>query len=117
MRVIEKNMVRAIKDGRKKWTSGNTQVLIVNEGQKGQHWAVCLHGNLIARLYPFGMEFTLAGWNTVTTRSRINALLNAFAQDGVFQRKGLPYLSQGLGKPRLLSAHEWVRKGSVPEVA
>lgn len=49
-----------------------------------------LHGNQIARLDESGRLFvTLAGWNTTTTRARLNAL------DGVNirVRAGRPYLN------------------------
>lgn len=109
MRVIEQNMVQAIKNQRKRWASGNTQVHQASDG-----WQVYLHGNLIAVLYPRGLSFTLAGWNTVTTRSRVNALLGAFAHDRVFQKNFTPYISQGLGEARKLSPDEWVNMGEVP---
>lgn len=41
---------------------------------------VKLHGNLIASFYPATDTFTVsdAGWQTTTTKSRINALLSVF---------------------------------------
>ena len=33
-----------------------------------------LHGNAIARHGEHGLEITLAGWNTTTTRERLNGL-------------------------------------------
>ena len=69
MRKIEEAMCAAVKE-RRDWKSGNTEVV-------NAYWCVnvYLHGNLIYREYLDGtVEFTLAGWNTVTTRSRLNAL-------------------------------------------
>ena len=41
---------------------------------------VKLHGNVIATFYPATDTFTVsdAGWQTVTTKSRINAILSVF---------------------------------------
>ena len=36
--------------------------------------SVWLHGNMIARKTDNGLEVTLAGWNTVTTRERVNGI-------------------------------------------
>ena len=56
--------------------------------------SVYLHGNLIATRHdnPLRWDFTLAGWNTVTTRERLNGLLSAIgAERAAFvQRKGQP---------------------------
>lgn len=82
MRVIEKQMIEAIKAG-KNWLSGNTRVRhdpVVG----GCEVEVYLHGNLIAKRFfrgedkPGKWQVTLAGWNTPTTRSRLTALCQAF---------------------------------------
>ena len=59
-----------------------------------------LHGHKIARLVDGVLYICLCGWNTLTTRARLNAL------DGVNlkQIKGKPYLN---GEE--ISATEWVR--------
>ena len=78
MRKIEKQMVAAIK-ARKNFKSGNTEVTMTCNEYLGTCIAmVYLHDNLIAKI-SFGPEnveaqFTLAGWNKNTTRSRLNAL-------------------------------------------
>lgn len=68
MRQIEKNMVQAVKAGRN-FRSNNTVVTVDGSGIK-----VYLHGNCIYTIFQGVARFTLAGWNTVTTRSRLNAL-------------------------------------------
>ena len=68
MRKIEKNMVQAVRSGRN-FRSGNTVVTVGETGVK-----VYLHGNCIFAIYQGVKRFTLAGWNSVTTRSRLNAL-------------------------------------------
>lgn len=78
MRQIEKQMVAAIK-ARKNFKSGNTEVTMTRNEHLGTCTAmVYLFDNLIAKIL-FGPEnvdaqFTLAGWNKNTTRSRLNAL-------------------------------------------
>lgn len=99
MRVIERKMVAAIQNGRS-MRNGNTEVRC-NDGGK---WCVLLHGNLIADGDATSFSFTLAGWNTPTTRSRVNALLRAFTPNGgVYCRKFVPhYNDQEIG------SNEWV---------
>lgn len=64
-------MLAAIK-ARKNWKNGNTEVYF-SDGTSKCH--VCLHGHCIYRKSDEGWAwFTLAGWNTMTTRSRLRAL-------------------------------------------
>jgi hypothetical protein len=57
---------------------------------------VKLHGHTIAQFYPEANCFVLSdcGWQTVTTKSRLNALIRAFSpySDGISQRKFEWYL-------------------------
>lgn len=72
-RKIEQGMITAIRVG-KNFKSGNTEV-----SQSALGAAVLLHGNKIAEIDRDGTAvWSLAGWNTPTTRSRINALARAF---------------------------------------
>jgi hypothetical protein len=91
MRVIEKQMIEAIQTIRKnkassnKWASGNTEVV----RKLYSPIEVRLHGNLIACLYDNELKITLAGWNTPTTRSRLNALIKEFGtMHGISTSKG-----------------------------
>ena len=68
MRKIEKKMNQAIRS-RQNWTSGNTCVFS-DDGSR-----VYLHGNLIARVGGPFMDILDGGWQTVTTKSRLNALI------------------------------------------
>ena len=82
MRQIEKEMLYAVCN-RKNMSKSNTQVLVREDGGI---W-VSLHGNLIAHRGAGGLwRFTLAGWNTLTTRSRLRALGIDIRQKG-----GIPY--------------------------
>jgi len=84
MRKIEQQMCDAISAG-SDWKSGNTQVVTISDVS----W-VYLHGNHIATVYDDSVEVFDGGWQTVTTKSRLNAICDRFciAGEGVFQRKG-----------------------------
>ena len=74
MRKIEKDMIRAIMNG-KNWASANTKVTIVGDDAE-----IYLHGHHIATAkdcLPLELEVnidTLARFPTVTTKSRLRAL-------------------------------------------
>lgn len=103
MRKIEALMIDAVQrfaDGRttvrNRWRSGNTEVIDHVTGVRGTssylHTIdVELHGNLIATIYPDSQSMYLmdAGWQTVTTKSRLNALCKAFtACSGIYSKRG-----------------------------
>ena len=82
MRKIEQQMNQAIR-ACKNWCSGNTQVVSDAESSK-----VYLHGNHIATV---GSDYCMlydGGWRSNTTKSRLNALLEAFGDIGskVYQK-------------------------------
>lgn len=117
MRKIERDMIAAIRAGKSR-SLGNTSVecSTVHNSPEGASWAVRLHGNLIAQVFAGGpLNFTLAGWPTPTTRSRINALCREFgAGAGVWQSKGkqwaeCPRFGVRDGAPREISPTEWVQ--------
>lgn len=98
-RKIETEMISAIRAGKSAKLS-NTVVEV-----NGQSTFVRLHGNLIAIIgHPLeGTCWTLAGWNTTTTRSRIRALANAFNWAAPANVRGVAHVR---GKP--ISSTEWV---------
>ena len=64
-----------------------------------------LHGNLIAERASDGvLRMTLAGWNTPTTRERLNGLLEVMNIDGCFYQKNFEPYFDG----REISSDEWV---------
>ena len=70
---------------------------------------VWLHGNLIAYRGAAKTLFTLAGWPTVTTRDRINGLLELSGSDyRVCQRNLRQYLIKDGETVRELGDSEWV---------
>jgi hypothetical protein len=83
MRKIEEQMNNAIANS-KNWSSGNTQVT----NENGLSY-VYLHGNHIATLGDDFVKIFDGGWQSNTTKSRLNAIINRFCNgftDGVFQK-------------------------------
>jgi hypothetical protein len=83
MRKIESQMNAAIK-GNANWKNSNTMVTTVN---RVSH--VFLHGNKIAEVGDDFVKVFDGGWQSNTTKSRLNAIINEFCNgmtDGVFQK-------------------------------
>ena len=94
MRKIEMMMNSAIRY-RKNFSSGNTTVRAFKESVD-----VFLHGNHIASLDTATHALTLkdGGWQSNTTKSRLNALLEEFAPDRrIFQKDWQWFVSDFLG--------------------
>ena len=87
MRKVEQQMNEAILN-RKDFFKGNTSVQhYVSNLTGAREAAVHLHGNHIATIGD-RLQICDAGWQTVTTKSRLNALLNEFAEGCyLFQKK------------------------------
>jgi len=88
MRKIESQMIDAIKS-ETDWKSGNTKVVnFFNDGDKCVVTSVFLHDNLIAEIQDDSVMIFDGGWQTTTTKSRLNALCDEFciAGEGVFQK-------------------------------
>tara|TARA_R100001460_G_scaffold30860_2_gene60863 strand:+ start:1184 stop:1582 length:399 start_codon:yes stop_codon:yes gene_type:complete len=79
MRIVEENMNTAIRY-RRNWASSNTMVRCFKEVVE-----VYLHGNHIASVDTATNNLTLfdGGWQSVTTKSRLNALLTEFTHGGL----------------------------------
>ena len=76
MRKIEQQMIAAIKSNAD-WKCDNTQVITLNNmGQMVSF--VYLHGNLIAQVDDDSLKLYDGGWQSKTTKSRLNALLSEF---------------------------------------
>ena len=85
MRKIEQQMNEAILN-RKDFFKGNTSVQNYITETGAREAVVHLHGNHIATVGDT-LQICDAGWQTVTTKSRLNALLNEFAEGCyVFQK-------------------------------
>ena len=86
MRLIEHQMCRAVQH-RINWKKDNTQVMYSPSREVS---CVYLHGNLIATIDKYQVEVYDGGWQTVTTKSRLNALINELCDgvnQGVYQHK------------------------------
>ena len=77
MRKIEQKMAEAIKE-RRSFKSGNTAVFTTPDNDV----VVQLHGNEIARLTGHFLRLSSCGWRTATTKSRLNAVLQAVGFPG-----------------------------------
>ena len=87
MRKIESQMIEAINQ-EKDWKSGNTKVInFYNDGKEVVVTSVFLHDNLIAEIQDDSVTIFDGGCQTNTTKSRLNALCDAFCVEGegVFQ--------------------------------
>ena len=95
MRLIEKNMNKAIRDRKEHWQSANTSVESFYCSVSDRVGSIVkLHGNKIAEVYANSIVLFDGGWQTVTTKSRLNALLDEFATGtGVNQRNFDWYLT------------------------
>ena len=84
MRVIEKNMCRAISN-KKPFSSSNTSVTFSADNSQA---FVYLHGNKIAVVDEENVQLFDGGWQSVTTKSRLNALLDQVGKmgEGIFQK-------------------------------
>ena len=72
MRKIESEMIAAVK-GDINWSKDNTSVIIEDGISK-----VYLHGNLIAEIDDVSLKLYDGGYQSQTTKSRLNALLSEF---------------------------------------
>ena len=85
MRKIEEQMNSAVSNN-KNWTSANTSVTYCPESDESK---VYLHGNHIATVGDNFLQIFDGGWQSNTTKSRLNALIDRFCNavtDGVFQK-------------------------------
>ena len=90
MRKIERLMNDAITAG-KDFKSGNTQVVTIEDVS-----FVYLHGNHIASVGNDFLQLFSGGWQSVTTKSRLNAILVAHGlpDEKIFQKNFQWFVSQ-----------------------
>ena len=104
MRLIEKQMNDAIRSNQN-FQKDNTTV--INIGTKS---FVYLHGNHIATVGSDFLQIFDGGWQTNTTKSRLNALCNAFAHpyiDGVFQQNFCWFINTKNGVIDFINGYEF----------
>lgn len=103
MRKIEAKMVAAVLTG-DRMKDGGTEVVTRTREDGQRVTSVYLHDNLIAQNGVTGWGINLRGWNTPTTRSRINALLQGLEVPGrVYSVKGQAHFN---GRP--IDPHDWI---------
>ena len=99
MRKIERDMNSAIRF-RRNMSKQNTSVkCFKNRDGITTEMDVFLHGNHIASLDTATHKLTIkdGGWQSVTTKSRLNALLDEFVPSmGIFQKDWVWYVSDRL---------------------
>ena len=93
MRKIEREMIQAIIDGRN-WKKANTEVEAHPSGNNEMR--VFLHGNNIASYKDGNLYINHCGWKTVTTKSRLNALIKFVLGEmsGIYQKQGCWFMKQ-----------------------
>jgi len=99
MRKIEQDMNNAIRYGRDMFKQ-NTSVQHYTTETGEREAIVHLHGNHIATVEKNFLRLFDGGWQTVTTKSRLNALCNEFAVarfDGVFQQNFVWFINTANG--------------------
>ena len=88
MRQIEKQMLTAIHN-RKDWKSANTQVTVTYFAHADRlidRTTVFLHGSPIAQISPDTVTICDYGYQTTTTKSRLNAILHELCGAGIYQK-------------------------------
>ena len=99
MRKVTEKIARALLRG-EKCAVGNT----TTNGE-----CVWLHGNLIAMRLSDCILVSLAGWNTPTTRERVNGILEIFGQDArIVARNFEPVLIEN-GHAEIIQDLDWIK--------
>ena len=83
MRQITEDAIECFNNRQAFWLS-NTEVVV-----SGRVTELRLHGNMIARKVDKTVEVTTAGWDTVTTRERLNGLSGV----DVYRSRGTLFLN------------------------
>ena len=96
MRKIEQQMNNAISNNLN-WQSSNTSVTFDAETNESK---VYLHGNHIATVGDDFVQIFDGGWQSTTTKSRLNAILKEHAIDGecVYQKNFNWYVDKFIGQ-------------------
>ena len=89
----------------KDWRSGNTEVVNSNDMTY-----VYLHGNHICTLGDDFVKIFDGGWQSNTTKSRLNAIINQFCNaftDGVFQKDFVWYVMDSGKQYQFINGYEF----------
>jgi len=88
MRKIEMQMLQAIRN-KQHFKSANTEVVptVFEHGDRRiDRINVYLHGNPIAQIHPDCVNICDCGWQTTTTKSRLNVILRELCGAGIYQK-------------------------------
>ena len=98
MRKIEEQMNMAIRS-RKNWSGSNTTVTCFKENGVTTEVNVMLHGNCIAWFDTASNDCNISscGWETNTTKSRLNAILEEFASGSKVIQKNFEWFLSDFG--------------------
>ena len=95
MRKIEREMQKALCD-RRNWRKDNTEVAINDHGDS----FVYLHGLNIATIANIGdIRVSSCGWQTNTTKSRLNAVLDTYLHGASIFQKDFTWYVDDLSTP------------------
>ena len=114
MRQIEKQMLTAIHN-REDWKSANTQVTVTYFAHADRlidRTTVFLHGSPIAQITPDTVTICDCGYQTATTKSRLNAILHELCGAGIYQKNHIWYgqaLEEAYWKIEPNTSHCFVR--------
>ena len=114
MRQIEKQMLTAIHN-RKDWKCANTQVTVTYFAHADRlidRTTVFLHGSPIAQISPDTVTICDYGYQTTTTKSRLNAILGELCGASIYQKDHIWYghaLEEGDWKIEPNTSHCFVR--------
>ena len=100
MRKIEREMCDAIAN-EKDWQKANTRVTnFYNDDKELVVTSVFLHNNLIAEVTDTTVTIYDGGWQSNTTKSRLNAICTRFGfeGEGVFQKNWAWYIRKFAGQ-------------------
>lgn len=94
MRKIERLMNDAIR-GNRHWKCDNTEVIADHDGVS----RVYLHDNLIAEVGDTFIRLFDGGWQSATTKSRLNAILadHGIGSESVFQKNHTWFFRDAMG--------------------
>jgi hypothetical protein len=97
MRKIEEQIIKA-------WYWGENKTI---SNTKTDGASIFLHGNEIIRRTENGVEFSFCGWSTVTTKSRINAVLSWLNKGYVYQKNYNLYYEDSKGNVTELDPYNY----------
>ena len=117
MRAIEKKIISYLRDSA---NCGKSKSLSLRDSVKLEKNKLCvfLWGQVIFTLEENNIiKFSFQGWQTNTTKSRINALLSAFCSAGIYQKNHKLFFVSSAGKfPISPDKFYTVRNGKPEEV-